>query len=118
MPLPVEKPQSQEGCVRSGWSLVSFYDAVFAFEGRGHLLDPASVFLGGDLQEKLQIEFAQVRAEGKAVAIGHVAQHRSRDDLIGHLTSLIKVRAISFLVAKPSIGRAPRPSPTALGVID
>src|SRR5208282_3911187 len=67
-------------CVRGG---LLVHDAVFAFEGRGHLLDPASVFLGGDLQEKLQIEFAQVRAEGKAVAIGRVAQHRSRDDLIG-----------------------------------
>jgi hypothetical protein len=58
-------------------------DAVFAFEGRGHLLDQAFVFLGGDLQEKLQVEFTQVLPEGKAVAKSRVAQHWSRDDLIG-----------------------------------
>jgi len=59
------------------------HDAVFAFEGRGHLLDPGFVFLGGYLQEKLQVEFAQACAERKAVAIGRVAEHWSRDDLIG-----------------------------------
>src|ERR1700730_4188183 len=48
------------------------HDTVFAFEGRGHLLDPAFVFLGGDLHEKLQFEFPQVRPEAKAVAIGRV----------------------------------------------
>src|SRR5260370_902332 len=57
--------------------------AVFAFEGGGHFLSPASVFLRGDLQEELHFEFPESCPESKTVAIGRVAQHWSREHLIG-----------------------------------